>query len=92
MKTTKRKEFIKFLVDLGFDLGTSDSGIRCFYNNEPLFLVNDYKRFKLEIIGDLEKLDGELPYKIYSEVMKYASLKVEDRFREYEIEIKRIEE
>ena len=86
MKTTKRKEFIKFLVDLGLDLDTARDSIRCYYKGEPLFVVSDYRQFQSEITGVLKELDGELPYKIYSELRKYASLCTEDRHTEYEIE------
>ena len=91
MKTTKRKEFIKFLVNLGLDVETASNFIKCYYKDNPLFAVSDYKQFQSEVTGYLEKLDGELPYKIYSEVRKYASLCIEERTREYEIEIEKEE-
>lgn len=86
MKTTKRKEFIKFLVDLGLEVDTSRKKIECYYKGNLVFLVSDYRQFQSEITGVLEDLSGELPYKIYNELRKYASLYIEDRFTEYEIE------
>lgn len=86
MKTTKRKEFIKFLIDSGLDVDTSRNKIECYYQNSLLFLVYDLRQFQSEITGLLKELDGELPYKIYNELRKYASLYIEDRFTEYEIE------
>lgn len=86
MKTTKRKEFIKFLVDLGLDVDTSRNSIECYYKDNLVFLVSDNRQFKSEITGVLERLSGELPYKIYSELRKYAILCTEDRHTEYEIE------
>lgn len=86
MKTTKRKEFIKFLIDLGLDVDTSRNSIECYYKDNLVFLVSDNRQFKSEITGVLERLSGELPYKIYSELRKYASLCTEDRHTEYEIE------
>lgn len=86
MKTTKRKEFIKFLIDSGLDVDTTRKSIGCYYKDNLVFLVTDYRRFQIEITGVLEKLSGELPYKIYNELRKYASLYIEDRHTEYEIE------
>ncbi len=86
MKTTKRKEFIKFLIDSGLDVDTTRNRINCYYKDKGLFFVSDYEQFQSEVTGYLEKLDGELPYKIYSELRKYASLYIGDRFAEYEIE------
>lgn len=86
MKTTKRKEFIKFLIDSGLDVDTTRNRIDCYYKDKGLFFVSDYEQFQSEITGVLEKLSGELPYKIYNELRKYASLYIEDRHTEYEIE------
>ena len=86
MKTTKRKEFIKFLIDSGLDVDTSRNKIECYYKNNLVFLVSDGRQFQSEITGVLESLSGELPYKVYSELRKYASLYIEDRHAEYEIE------
>ncbi len=91
MKTTKRKEFIKFLVNLGLDVETASNFIKCYYKDKPLFAVSDDRRFQSEVTGYLENLDGELPYKIYSEVRKYASLYIEERTSEYEIEVEKEE-
>lgn len=82
MKTTKRKEFIKFLNDSGLDVIAMQDTIKCFYKNVLLFTVSDVVQFKSEITGGLEKLSGDLPYKVYSELRKYASLHIEDRFEE----------
>lgn len=86
MKTTKRKEFIKFLIDSGLDVDTTRNRIDCYYKDKGLFFVSDCEQFHSEITGDLKNLEGELPYKIYSELRKYASLYIEDRHTEYEIE------
>lgn len=86
MKTTKRNEFIKFLIDSGLDVDTTGKKIECYYKDYPVFLVSDYRQFQSEITGGLKELNDELPYKIYNELKKYASLCIEDRFTEYEIE------
>lgn len=86
MKTTKRKEFIKFLIDSGLDVDTTRNRIDCYYKDKGLFFVSDCEQFQSEITGGLKNLEGELPYKVYSELRKYASLYIEDRFAEYDIE------
>lgn len=86
MKTTKRKEFIKFLIDSGLDVDTTRNSIECYYKDNLVFVVSDYRQFQSEITGVLETLSGELPYKVYYELKKYASLYIEDRRTEYEIE------
>lgn len=89
MRTTKRKEFIKFLVNLGLDVETANNFIKCYYKDKPLFAVSDDRQFQSEVTGYLENLDGGLPYKIYSEVRKYASLYIKERTCEYETEIEK---
>lgn len=86
MKTTKRKEFIKFLVDLGLEVETTGNRIECYCRRNFLFFVSDIVQYKSEITGELSKLKGELPYDIYRELRKYSSLYIEDRLREYDIE------
>ena len=86
MKTTKRKEFIKFLIDSGLDVDTTKKRVDCFYKDKGLFFISDCVQFHSEITGGLKNLEGELPYKVYSELRKYASLNTEARSAEYDIE------
>ncbi len=60
MKTTKRKEFIKFLVDSGLGVIALQDTIKCFYKDVVLFTVSDTAQFKSDITDKLEKLSGEL--------------------------------
>lgn len=85
MKTTKREEFIKFLRDSGLGVIVLEDNIKCFYKDIVLFDVSDAVQFESYIPKGLDKISGELAYKVYSELRKYASLHIEDRFKQYEI-------
>ena len=87
MKTTKRKEFIKFLIDLGIDVDSMGQTIEADYKNECLFWVSDLSKYQVEISGNLKHLGDENidVADLYMNIVDYASLEIEDRFKDIEI-------
>lgn len=87
MKDTKRKRFLKYLIDLGIDVDSMGQTIEANYKNEYLFLVSDLSRYQMEITGNLKHLgdEGIDVSDLYKIIIDYASLEIEDRFKDIEI-------
>lgn len=84
MKTTKRTEFLKYLIDLGFDVDSSGNTIAAYYKDERVFLISELSRYQIQITGNLKYLGDENidVADLYKEIMNYASLEIEDRFKD----------
>lgn len=84
MKTTKRMMFLKYLIDLDLDVDSSGNAIEAYYKNEIVFLISDLSRYQMKITGNLKHLGDENidVADLYKEIMNYASLEIEDRFKE----------
>lgn len=84
MKTTKRKKFIKFLIDLGIDVDSMGQKIEAYYKNEWLFIVSDLSKYQVEITGNLKYLGDENidVADLYMNIVDYASLEIKDRFKD----------
>lgn len=87
MKDTKRKRFLKYLIDLDIDVDSMGQTIEANYKNECLFLVSDLSKYQVEITGNLKHLSDENigVADLYERIMDYASLEIEDRFKDIEI-------
>lgn len=88
MKDTKRKRFLKYLIDLDIDVDSMGQAIEANYKNELLFLISDLSRYQMEITGNLKHLGDENidVSDLYKMIIDYASLEIEDRFKTLEIE------
>lgn len=87
MKITKRNCFLNRLIDLGFDIDSTEHTIEAYFKNEFVFLISDLSRYQMEITGNLKHLGDEninVP-DLYDEILRYAGLEIEDRFKDREI-------
>lgn len=87
MKNTKRKWFLKYLIDLGIGVDSMGLTIKANYKNEYLFMVSDVSKYQVDISGNLKHLGDENidVADLYERIMEYASLEIEDRFKNLEI-------
>lgn len=87
MKTTKRTEFLNYLINLGFYVSSIGYVLKAYYKNEYVFSISDLSRYQMEITGNLKHLSDENidVADLYKEIMRYASLEIEDRFKDVEI-------
>lgn len=85
--TTKRKEFLKYLIDAGLDIDSSGETIRSYYKRGCLFVISDFARYQVKITENFKNLEGINvdTSDLYEEIMNYASLEIEDRFKDIEI-------
>ncbi len=88
MKDTKRIRFLKYLIDLGIDVNSSEKTIEGYYKRGCLFVISDFARYQVEITGSLKNLEGINidTSDLYEEIMNYAGLELDDRFKDIEIE------
>lgn len=87
MADTKRIRFLKYLIDAGLDVDSTERTIEGYYKHGCLFVISDFARYKVEITGNFKNLEGinvDTP-DLYEEIMKYSGLELEDRFKDIEI-------
>ena len=85
MKTTKRKEFIKWLIDKGLEVNTADRMVVCLYRGSIVFSINDTLRFQVSTTNLLERLPDVNIEELYKKIIDYASLKTDARYEEIEL-------
>lgn len=87
MKDTKRLRFLKYLIGLGFDVDSTRQAIEAKYKNEYMFLISDFLKYQMAITGNFKHLiDEDIDVAdLYERIMDYASLDIEDRFKDIEI-------
>lgn len=86
MKTTKRKEFIKWLIDKGLEINTQHRTIDCNYEGMCAFSISDMNRYNLTLTGIFNKLPDVDITELYIKIVNYAYLDIDERFKEYETE------
>lgn len=84
MKRTRRREFLKYLVDCGCDVNSTLGTIEVYYKGSPAFKVSDTARFDIQIKGDIEDLknEGVDIDNFYKKITDYASLDMKSKFEE----------
>ena len=85
MKTTKRKEFIKWLIDKGLEVNTVDRMVVCLYRGSIVFSINDTLRFQVSTTNLLERLPDVDIEELYKKIIDYASLETDARYEEIEL-------
>lgn len=86
MKTTKRKEFIKWLEDNNFTVYDYNQKIFCYKPHSAIFFVDDRYKYRMEIHRGFRKLDCNLAAELYKKLTDYVTLESEDRYKKFEIE------
>lgn len=84
---TKRIRFLKYLIDAGLDIDSTERNIEGYYKCGCLFVISDFSRYKVEITGNFKNLEGINvdTSDLYEEIMKYSGLEIDDRFKDIEI-------
>lgn len=84
---TKRIRFLKYLIDAGLDIDSTERTIEGYYKRGCLFVISDFARYKVEITGNFKNLEGINvdTSDLYEEIVKYSGLEIDDRFKDIEI-------
>lgn len=84
---TKRIRFLKYLIDAGLDIDSTERTIEGYYKRGCLFVISDFARYKVEITGNFKNLEGINvdTSDLYEKIMDYAGLEIDDRFKDIEI-------
>lgn len=86
MKDTKRIRFLKYLIDAGLDIDSTERTIEGYHKSRCLFVISDFARYQVEITGSFKNLEGiNIDISdLYEKIMDYAGLEIEDRFKSLE--------
>ena len=74
---TKRIRFLKYLIDSGLDVDSTERTIEGYYKYGCLFVISDFARYKVEITENFKNLEeinvdiSDLYMKNYEKLTKY---------------------